>query len=88
MRRLGIVLGILGCAAAGYGDFLMVADSQRSESARKTIEGPNFIATGMPFWGYALLFALPILGFVVPWGIVRVARWLILGFASPDVKSE
>jgi len=84
MRRLGIVLGVLGCATGGYGSFLSVSDFDYREYSAKIAFGPNYVAPAMSPWFYLWLVALPILCFVIPWGVVRVVSWLLVGFVEPS----
>lgn len=37
--------------------------------------------------GYAEALAIPVLGFLIPWGTIRVLTWLIVGFTQPSTKS-
>ena len=33
---------------------------------------------------YALIAALPILGFLLPWGVIRAVGWVLAGFVQPS----
>jgi hypothetical protein len=69
MRRLGIVLGVLGCViGVGYSYFL---GEQVRESARQGVLKESLLMD------YGILLALPIVGFLIPWGSVRMINWLI-----------
>lgn len=35
-------------------------------------------------WSYVLIAMLPLLGFIVPWGVVRAIGWVIAGFVKPS----
>lgn len=34
-------------------------------------------------WSYGLIVILPLLGFFIPWGIVRAVGWAVAGFVQP-----
>ena len=68
------MLGVLGCAAGGLYSYFL--GKEVHDSAVKGVLKESLLAD------YFLLLALPVLGFFIPWSIVRVFRWLILGFSS------
>jgi len=74
MRRLGIVLGGLGCTAGAIASCLLAQDVQLSWSAGTSKES-------LLFDGFVLL-ALPVLGFVIPWSSARVLAWICSGFSA------
>jgi hypothetical protein len=51
----------------------------------KTDDGENLFATSPspPAWEYLLVAIFPILGFFIPWGIIRAVGWVGAGFVAP-----
>jgi hypothetical protein len=74
MRRLGIVLGVLGCAIVGFYSYFL--GKEVHQSAVNGALKESLLAD------YAFLIALPVLGFFIPWGIIRAIRWVFLGFST------
>jgi len=73
-RRLGIVAGVLGSVAGAVGACLLVVDTLTS-----TPKG----LLGEPVWvDYAVASLLPVCGFLVPWGAIRVLDWIWAGFSK------
>ncbi len=64
MRRLGLALGVLGCAAGGLYSYFL--GKEVHDSAVKGVLKESLSAD------YFLLIALPVFGFFIPWSIVRV----------------
>jgi len=74
MRRLGLLLGVLGFALAGfYGCFLAVNvhDSYVTGVLKESLLADMVV-----------LAALPVLGFLVPWGTIRIFVWIGAGFSK------
>lgn len=74
MRRLGVVLGVLGCFAGGIGGLWLAMDAHAS--ATKGLLGEPVLVD------YAIASLLPVVGFLVPWGVVRVFVWIWAGFTE------
>jgi hypothetical protein len=72
MRRLGIVLGVVGCAGGGFESYFIAVDVYNS-----AVRG-----AGVDWLSVALLLAFPVLGFLVPWGAIRVLVWIWAGFSK------
>jgi hypothetical protein len=50
-----------------------------------TEDGRSLYPTPAPGAGsYALIAALPILGFLLPWGVIRAVGWVLAGFVQPS----
>lgn len=74
MRRLGIVLRVLGfLGGAAYSCFLG-QEVWKSWSAGVLKE--SLLAD------CSLLLTLPIAGFLIPWGATRTAMWIFAGFSK------
>jgi hypothetical protein len=52
-----------------------------------TTDGQTILAAEPPFWSWLTLPALPLLGFLIPWGTIRTIIWIKHGFWHKDVKS-
>jgi hypothetical protein len=74
MRRLGIVLGIIGFALATLYSFSIAREVH--DSAIKGVLKESLLVD------YAVLLALPVLGFLAPWGTIRVLVWILGGFSK------
>jgi hypothetical protein len=81
MRRSGIALGILGCASGCLFGFSLgfFGEALQGFSGDRAL-GPWLVDC-------VVLLALPVLGFLIPWGIVRLLHWVIVGFTQPYAKS-
>lgn len=113
LRRLGLVVGILGGLAAGVVMVILLdqtntkrADFKKFEVLVSTPEEGKQIylsdETGEPIYvvlkngksvsrplgqpptlrDYLIPITLPFIGFLVPWGVVKAIRWILLGFKS------
>lgn len=81
MRRLGIVAGVLGSAAGAIGGYLVAMDAHAS-AAKGLLGEPVMV-------DYAVAALLPVLGFLLPWGALRVLVWIWAGFAAqPGVREQ
>jgi hypothetical protein len=50
----------------------------------QTEDGQTFYPTQVPsLWKYLLVALFPVLGFFVPWGVIRAIGWVVAGFARP-----
>jgi hypothetical protein len=80
MRRSGIALGILGCAAGCVLSFSLgfFGGAIQGFSADKAI--------GFLLLDCVTLLALPLLGFFIPWAIVRLLHWVVVGFTQGSVR--
>jgi hypothetical protein len=74
MRRLGIVLGGLGAIAGAIGGFFVAMDARTSAAKR---------LLGEPVWvDYAVAALLPVCGFLLTWGAIRLIVWIGAGFSK------
>jgi hypothetical protein len=74
MRRLGVVLGVLGCGTGGFWSYFrsgQVLDGAAKGLLQETL-----------FMDCAILLTLPVIGFLVPWGAVRLIVWIWEGFSN------
>jgi hypothetical protein len=39
------------------------------------------------FWEYLLVPVIPLLGFLLPWGTIKILAWIVAGFAIPSVRN-
>ena len=74
MRRLGIVAGVLGAVAGAISGYLLAIDAQAS--AGKGLLGEPVLVD------YAVAASLPVVGFLAPWGTIRVLIWVWAGFSE------
>ena len=74
MRRLGIVVGVLGAVAGAVGGGLLALDAHAS-AATGVLGEPVMV-------DYGVALSLPLLGFVFFWGAVRVLVWIWVGFSE------
>jgi hypothetical protein len=80
MRRLGIVLGVLGCLAGGIGGYFLAMH------ARAT--GAGFVGESV-LVDYAIASSLPVAGFLVSWGGFHVLVWIWSGFSEqPNARGQ
>ena len=113
LRRLGLVVGILGGMAAGVVMVMLLDQTNTKRADFKKFEllvaaqeeGKQIYLsdqTGEPIYvvlkngksvsrplgqpptlrDYLLPITLPFIGFLVPWGVVKAIRWILLGFTS------
>jgi len=80
MRRVGIVGGVLGAVAGGIGGYLLVVDA-RSLAASKLLQESVLV-------DYVVASSLPVFGFLVPWGAVRVLVWIWAGFSQEPASRD
>jgi hypothetical protein len=74
IRRVGILLGVLGGTVAGFFSYFLAVEVHNSYVAGVLRE--SLLADT------ASLIALPILGFLIPWGATRVFVWIWAGFSK------
>ena len=81
MRRLGIVVGTLGAVAGAIGGFWLAMDAYTSSVKR---------LLGEPVWvDYTVAALLPVVGFTVPWGAIRLLVWIWAGFSEqPTARGQ
>lgn len=65
-RRLALLVGVAGVFIGGYGSMLLLLDQYPASAA----------------WRYPFVMLLPILGFFIPWGVVRAIGWVVGGFVA------
>ena len=85
MRRLGIVAGVSGAIAGAIGGYLLAMDAYASSAKR--LLGEPVLAD------YVIAASLPVAGFVLAWGAIRVVAWIWAGFSeepriSYNVKAQ
>jgi hypothetical protein len=80
MRRLGIVLGVLGAIAGAIGGFLLAMDA-RTSAAKKLLEEPVWV-------DYTVTAMLPFTGFLLLWGAIRLLVWIWAGFSDQPTSKE
>ena len=81
MRRLGIVLGVLGSVVGGIAGALFAMDAHAS-ATNKLLGEPVLV-------DYVVAGLLPVAGFLVPWGVVRVLVWIWAGFSEqPNARGK
>ena len=81
MRRLGIILGVLGSIAGGIGGYLLAIDA-RTSAAKGLLGEPVLV-------DYAIAASLPVVGFLIFWGAIRVLAWIWVGFtAEPTARGQ
>jgi hypothetical protein len=52
----------------------------------ETEDGQTLYPTPVPFaWEYLLVALFPVLGFFIPWGVVRAIGWVIAGFSQKAI---
>lgn len=50
----------------------------------ETTNGQTLYPTPAPgAWSYVLIAILPLLGFFIPWGVIRAVGWVVAGFVQP-----
>lgn len=74
MRRLAIVLGVLGCFIGGLYSYLLGKEVYNSYVTGVLKE--SLIVD------CAILVALPAFGFLIPWAAIRVLAWIWTGFSN------
>jgi hypothetical protein len=74
MRRLGILVSVLGAIAGAIGGYLLAIDAHAS--AAKGLLGEPVLVD------YAVAASLPVVGFLLPWGAIRVLVWIWAGFSE------
>jgi len=74
MRRIGNALGVLGCVTGGICSYLL--GKEVYYSFVKGVLKESLIADCV------ILLALPVIGFLVPWGAIRVLLWIWAGFSK------
>ena len=74
MRRVGIVLGLLGSVAGGIGGYLLAIDA-RASAGNGLLGEPVLV-------DYAIAASLPVVGFLISWGTIRVLVWVWVGFSE------
>jgi hypothetical protein len=81
MSRIGIVAGVLGCFAGALGGFWLAMDAYTSSAKR---------LLGEPVWvDYIVAALLPVAGFTVPWGAIRLLVWIWAGFSEhPTTRGQ
>jgi hypothetical protein len=75
MRRLAIVAGVLGAVAGAIGGYWLAGDAHVS-AAKGLLGEPVQV-------DYVVAASLPVAGFLVSWGAVRVLAWIWAGFSEP-----
>jgi hypothetical protein len=81
MRRLGIVVGVFGAVAGAIGGYFLAMDAHAS-AASGLLGEPVLV-------DYGVAASLPILGFIVFWGAVRVLVWICVGFLEqPTARGQ
>ena len=81
MRRLGIVLGVLGSIAGAIGGYLLAIDA-RASAANGLLGEPVLV-------DYAIAASLPVVGFLISWGTIRVLVWIWAGFTEqPNARRQ
>lgn len=56
----------------------------REIASIETPDGQTHYPTPAPgAWSYLLIAILPVLGFLIPWGVVRAIGWMVAGFLQP-----
>ena len=72
MRRLRIVVCVLGSLAGAIGGYLLVVDALAgSRLLRESVLVDYFVAS-----------SLPVVGFLAPWGAIHVVVWIWAGFSE------
>jgi hypothetical protein len=80
MRRLGILVGVLGAIAGAIGGYLLAIDAR--VSAAGLVGEPVLV-------DYAVAASLPVVGFLISWGAIRVPVWIWAGFsAEPTARGR
>ena len=81
MRRLSIVAGGLGAVAGAIGGSLLAMDARTSAAKR---------LLGEPVWvDYVVAGLLPVCGFLLTWGAIRLLVWIWAGFAEqPNARGR
>jgi hypothetical protein len=65
-------------------DFFLIADGGKIGSVRRLWPGEVIWETPAPDWSkYASALAFAPLGFLIPWGLVRLLAWTVAGFLPP-----
>lgn len=77
MKRVALLLGVAGALVGLYGTFICW-DGLHEEAS-----GGFSPATAPAAWQYALTLTLPIIGFVIPWGVTLAVTWVVSGFIEP-----
>jgi len=70
-RRLSILAGGTGFLFCG-----LVSLSAFQSEFQGTIHAPSA-------WSYVLQMIFPLVGFAVPWGMIRAIGWVLAGFFQP-----
>jgi hypothetical protein len=80
MRRVGIVLGLLGSVAGGLGGYFLAVHARSSAIG---LLGESVLVD------YAVASSLPVVGFLVPWGGIHVLVWIWAGFSEqPNARGQ
>ena len=80
MRRLAIVLGVLGCIAGGVGGYFLAMHASTTATG---FVGEPLVAD------YTIASSLPVIGFLVPWGGIHVIVWIWVGFIErPNARGQ
>jgi len=81
MRRIGIVAGVLGAVSGAIGGYLLAMDAHAS-AAKRLVGEPVLV-------DYAVAASLPVVGFLVLWGAIRVLVWIWAGFSEqPTARGQ
>ena len=72
MRRLGIVVGALGSVAGGIGGYLLVVEALAGSRLMRESAVADYVVAS----------SLPVVGFLAPWGAIRVLVWIWAGFSE------
>jgi hypothetical protein len=79
MSRLQIVLTVLGGIAGGICGYLLVVDA-RALTVSRLLQGSVLVH-------YGVASSLPVLGFLAPWGAIRIVVWIWAGFSDePEAR--
>lgn len=85
VNRSGIrTIHISGVACGTTSEVYQIGDKQYQAAEIRMIEtadGQIITRTNPPgFWAYIYVVALPVLGFLLPWGAIRLLTWVAMGF--------
>jgi hypothetical protein len=81
MRRIGIVVGVFGSVAGAIGGYLLATDA-RTSAAKGLLGEPILV-------DYAIAASLPVVGFLISWGAIRVLVWIWVGFTEqPNARGR
>jgi hypothetical protein len=82
MRRVGIVLGLLGSVAGGIGGYFLAVHA-RALAAAASLQESALLQD------YAVASTLPVIGFLLSWGSIHVLVWIWAGFSEePPARGQ